>query len=110
MNTLYIIPICKSFKPANAFVHYDALPDKRMGGYGVRLVKAFKQWSKNRKVEQYLMPNFRERANYLSNANATYSQLVGFRTSPRRTLVNEVGARSDAKGRARNSEFWGNAA
>lgn len=31
-------------------MHYDVLPEKRMGGYGVRLLKAFEQWSKNRKV------------------------------------------------------------
>lgn len=31
-------------------MHYDVLPESRMGGYGVRLLKAFEQWSKNRKV------------------------------------------------------------
>ncbi|MGH6626664.1 MAG: GNAT family N-acetyltransferase [Burkholderiaceae bacterium] len=31
-------------------MHYDVLPEKRMGGYGVRLLKAFEQWCKNRKV------------------------------------------------------------
>jgi GNAT superfamily N-acetyltransferase len=31
-------------------MHYDVLPDKRMGGHGVRLLKAFEQWCKNRKV------------------------------------------------------------
>jgi GNAT superfamily N-acetyltransferase len=31
-------------------MHYDVLPDKRMGGYGVRLLKAFEQWCKNRQV------------------------------------------------------------
>jgi hypothetical protein len=31
-------------------MYYDVLPDKRMGGYGVRLLKAFEQWCKNREV------------------------------------------------------------
>ena len=31
-------------------MHYDVLPDKRMGGYGVRLLKAFEQWCANRQV------------------------------------------------------------
>jgi GNAT superfamily N-acetyltransferase len=31
-------------------MHYEVLPDKRMGGYAVRLLKAFEQWCKNRKV------------------------------------------------------------
>lgn len=31
-------------------MHYDVLPESRMGGYGVRLLKAFEQWSRNRKV------------------------------------------------------------
>lgn len=31
-------------------MHYDVLPEKRMGGYGVRLLKSFEQWCKNRKV------------------------------------------------------------
>ncbi len=31
-------------------MHYDVLPERRMGGYGVRLLKAFEQWCRNRKV------------------------------------------------------------
>lgn len=31
-------------------MHYDVLPEKRMGGHGVRLLKAFEQWCRNRKV------------------------------------------------------------
>jgi len=31
-------------------MHYDVLPEARMGGYGVRLLKAFEQWCANRKV------------------------------------------------------------
>lgn len=31
-------------------MHYDVLPEKRMGGYGVRLLKAFEQWCENRQV------------------------------------------------------------
>lgn len=29
-------------------IHYDVLPEKRMGGAGVRLLMAFKQWAQNR--------------------------------------------------------------
>jgi GNAT superfamily N-acetyltransferase len=31
-------------------MHFDVLPEARMGGYGVRLLKAFEQWAKNRHV------------------------------------------------------------
>ena len=31
-------------------MHYDVLPEARMGGYGVRLLKAFEQWAANRNV------------------------------------------------------------
>lgn len=31
-------------------MHYDVLPEARMGGYAVRLLKAFEQWAKNRNV------------------------------------------------------------
>lgn len=33
-------------------MHYDVLPESRMGGYGVRLLRAFEQWCKNRKVTE----------------------------------------------------------
>jgi GNAT superfamily N-acetyltransferase len=33
-----------------SIMHYDVLPQKRMGGYGVRLLKAFEQWCINRQV------------------------------------------------------------
>jgi Acetyltransferase (GNAT) family len=33
-----------------SIMYYIVLPEKAMGGYGVRLMKAFEQWSKNRKV------------------------------------------------------------
>lgn len=33
-------------------MHYDVLPEKRMGGYGVRLLKAFETWAANRKVAE----------------------------------------------------------
>jgi GNAT superfamily N-acetyltransferase len=33
-------------------MHYDVLPERRMGGYGVRLLKAFEQWAANRKVAE----------------------------------------------------------
>jgi len=31
-------------------VHFDVLPEARMGGHGVRLLKAFEAWCANRKV------------------------------------------------------------
>jgi len=31
-------------------MHFDVLPEARMGGYGVRLLHAFEQWAKNRKA------------------------------------------------------------
>ena len=31
-------------------MHYDVLPDNRMGGWGVRLLRAFEQWAANRRV------------------------------------------------------------
>jgi GNAT superfamily N-acetyltransferase len=31
-------------------VHFDLLPEARMGGHGVRLLKAFETWCANRKV------------------------------------------------------------
>lgn len=33
-----------------SIMHYDVLPEARMGGHAVRLLKAFEQWAKNRKV------------------------------------------------------------
>jgi GNAT superfamily N-acetyltransferase len=33
-------------------MHFDVLPEARMGGYGVRLLKAFEQWAANRKVAE----------------------------------------------------------
>lgn len=35
-----------------SIMHYDVLPEKRMGGYGVRLLKAFEQWCKNRGIAE----------------------------------------------------------
>jgi L-amino acid N-acyltransferase YncA len=29
-------------------IHYDVLPEKRMGGAGLRLLSAFRQWAENR--------------------------------------------------------------
>jgi GNAT superfamily N-acetyltransferase len=31
-----------------SIMHIDVLPESRMGGYGVRLIKAFEQWARNR--------------------------------------------------------------
>jgi GNAT superfamily N-acetyltransferase len=31
-------------------IHFDVLPEARMGGHGVRLLKAFETWCANRKV------------------------------------------------------------
>jgi hypothetical protein len=50
MNALSVVLICKSIKPVSAFTHYNVPPEKRMGGYGVRLMKACEQLCHNRKV------------------------------------------------------------
>jgi GNAT superfamily N-acetyltransferase len=36
-------------------MHFDVLPEARMGGWGVRLLKAFEQWAKNRNVFEIAM-------------------------------------------------------
>ncbi len=33
-------------------MHYDVFPEKRMGGYGVRLLTAFERWAANRQVSE----------------------------------------------------------
>jgi GNAT superfamily N-acetyltransferase len=33
-------------------MQYEVLPEKRMGGYGLRLMKAFEQWARNRQVAE----------------------------------------------------------
>jgi GNAT superfamily N-acetyltransferase len=40
------------FTDANtaSVMHFDVLPEARMGGHGVRLLKAFEQWAKNRQA------------------------------------------------------------
>jgi GNAT superfamily N-acetyltransferase len=35
-----------------SIMHIDVLPNARMGGYGVRLLKAFEGWAKNRNVAE----------------------------------------------------------
>lgn len=37
-----------SDKLVASVVHYDVLPEKRMGGAGLRLLTAFKKWAENR--------------------------------------------------------------
>jgi GNAT superfamily N-acetyltransferase len=33
-------------------MQYEVLPERRMAGYGLRLMKAFEQWARNRKVAE----------------------------------------------------------
>lgn len=33
-----------------SIMHFDVLPERRMGGWGVRLLRAFERWAANRKV------------------------------------------------------------
>ncbi len=33
-----------------SIIHFDVLPEKRMGGAGLRLLTAFKKWAENRKA------------------------------------------------------------
>lgn len=35
-----------------SIMHYDVLPERRMGGYGLRLIRAMEQWAANRKVAE----------------------------------------------------------
>jgi N-acetylglutamate synthase-like GNAT family acetyltransferase len=37
-----------SDEPVANVIHYDVLPDKRMGGAALRLLTAFKRWAENR--------------------------------------------------------------
>lgn len=37
-----------SDKLVASIIHYDVLPEKRMGGAGLKLLTAFKKWSENR--------------------------------------------------------------
>lgn len=39
-----------SDKLVASVMHYDVLPDKRMGGAGLKLLTAFKKWAENRGV------------------------------------------------------------
>lgn len=39
-----------SNKPAANIVHFDVLPEKRMGGAALRLLTAFRKWAENRGV------------------------------------------------------------
>jgi GNAT superfamily N-acetyltransferase len=68
-----------------SIMHYDVLPEKRMGGYGLRLIKAFEQWAKNRKVseiafginsgENPVLERFAERLGY-KRVGANYALAV----------------------------------
>ena len=33
-----------------SIMHYDVLPESRMGGWGVRLLRAFELWARNRQI------------------------------------------------------------
>lgn len=35
-----------------SIMHFDVFPEARMGGYGVRLLRAFEKWSRNRHVAE----------------------------------------------------------
>lgn len=60
----------------SSVLHYDVLPEARMGGYGVRLLKAFEQWAVNRKVvEISLGVNSGEGLERLSR----FAQRMGYR-------------------------------
>jgi len=37
-----------SDQPVASIIHYDVLPEKRMGGAGLRLLTAFRKWAENR--------------------------------------------------------------
>lgn len=57
-------------------MHFDVLPDARMGGYGVRLLKAFEQWAKNRHaVEIYFGVN----SDVEADAVGRFARKMGYR-------------------------------
>lgn len=56
-------------------MHYDVLPEARMGGYGVRLLKAFEQWAKNRQVVEI---NFGVNSGDESEIVGRFAQKMGF--------------------------------
>ena len=35
-----------------SIMHFDVLPEKRAGGYAVRLIRAFEQWCQNRQIAE----------------------------------------------------------
>ncbi|MBV1786785.1 GNAT family N-acetyltransferase [Marinobacterium sp. D7] len=37
-----------SDQPVASIIHYDVLPERRMGGAGLRLLTAFRKWAENR--------------------------------------------------------------
>jgi GNAT superfamily N-acetyltransferase len=68
-------------------MHYDVLPEARMGGYGVRLLKAFEQWAKNRQVGEI---NFGVNSGDESEAVGRFAQKMGF-TKVGENFVKNVG-------------------
>ncbi len=56
-------------------MHYDVLPEARMGGYAVRLLKAFEQWVKNRGVVEI---NFGINSGAEFEAVGRFAQKMGY--------------------------------
>lgn len=56
-------------------MHFDVLPEARMGGYGVRLLKAFEQWATNRRA---LEINFGINSGEQLEALSSFARRMGY--------------------------------
>ena len=57
-------------------MHIDVLPEARMGGYGVKLLRAFEQWAANRNAYEICMG---ANSSLESNALAAFVGRLGYR-------------------------------
>lgn len=56
-------------------MHYDVLPERRMGGHGLRLMKAFETWARNREVAEI---SFGINSGGAHEKVATFARRIGF--------------------------------
>jgi GNAT superfamily N-acetyltransferase len=57
-------------------MHFDVLPEARMGGYGVRLLRAFEQWARNRRAVEFC---FGVNSDAESDAVGRFARKMGYR-------------------------------
>jgi len=63
-----------------SIMHFDVLPEARMGGYAVRLLSAFEKWANNRKIYEI---------NFGINSGDEYARIGRFATKMGYTKVGE---------------------